>query len=60
VFEFLEQGNDPYIAKEPIFETPWKLPTIRRDLLKLENQLPMFVLQKIYEITTFDSNAVSQ
>ena len=39
--------------KEPIFETRWMLPTIARDLLMLENQLPMFVLHKIFELTTF-------
>ena len=39
--------------KEPIFETRWMLPTIARDLLMLENQLPLFVLHKIFELTTF-------
>lgn len=38
--------------KEPIFETRWMLPTIARDLLMLENQLPKFVPQKIFELTT--------
>jgi hypothetical protein len=57
VFEFLEQGNDRHIVEEPIFEKRWMLPNICRDLLLLENQLPMFVLQKIYEITTFDNEA---
>ncbi|KAK7813428.1 upf0481 protein [Quercus suber] len=38
--------------EEPIFETRWMLPTIAHDLLMLENQLPMFVLQKIFELTT--------
>ncbi|XP_023884806.1 UPF0481 protein At3g47200 [Quercus suber] len=41
------------VVKEPIFETRWMLPTIARDLLMLENQLPLFVLQKIFELTTF-------
>nr|XP_023921898.1 uncharacterized protein LOC112033349 [Quercus suber] len=44
-----------YLGKdmeEPIFETRWMLPTIAHDLLMLENQLPMFVLQKIFELTT--------
>ena len=40
-------------VKEPIFETRWMLPTIARDLLTLENQLPLFVLQRIFELTTF-------
>lgn len=29
------------------------LPTIGRDLLMLENQLPMFILQKVYDLTNF-------
>ena len=40
--------------EEPIFETRWMLPTIAHDLLMLENQLPMFVLQKIFELTTIE------
>ncbi|KAF5469628.1 hypothetical protein F2P56_013686 [Juglans regia] len=43
--------------KEPIFETRWMLPNISRDLLLLENQLPMFVLQKIFELTTLKGEA---
>ncbi|KAJ1393074.1 hypothetical protein SESBI_35252 [Sesbania bispinosa] len=33
----------------------WMLPTIRRELIMLENQLPLFVLTKLFEIT-IDSN----
>ncbi|XP_022726485.1 UPF0481 protein At3g47200-like [Durio zibethinus] len=29
----------------------WMLPTLRRDLIMLENQLPLFVLQKLFELT---------
>lgn len=39
-------------VKEPIFGTRWMLPVMGRDLLMLENQLPMFVLQKIYKETS--------
>ncbi|KAI6682388.1 hypothetical protein NL676_036269 [Syzygium grande] len=39
--------------EEPIFATRWMLPNITRDLLMLENQLPFFVLQEIYKLTTF-------
>jgi hypothetical protein len=54
----LEQGNDQEALEEPILETRWMVPNIGRDLLLLENQIPMFVLQKIYEITTtFDNEA---
>ncbi|KAG7945514.1 hypothetical protein I3843_15G155800 [Carya illinoinensis] len=36
---------------EPLFKTRWMQTNISRDLLLLENQLPMFVLQKIFELT---------
>ncbi|MBA0817874.1 hypothetical protein Gohar_021740, partial [Gossypium harknessii] len=29
----------------------WMLPTLRRDVIMLENQLPLFVLQKLFELT---------
>ncbi|RHN73382.1 hypothetical protein MtrunA17_Chr2g0297831 [Medicago truncatula] len=29
----------------------WMLPTIRREMIMLENQLPMFVLTKLFELT---------
>ncbi|XVE48480.1 hypothetical protein DITRI_Ditri01bG0005200 [Diplodiscus trichospermus] len=29
----------------------WMLPTLRRDLIMLENQIPLFVLQKLFELT---------
>ncbi|KAM5579557.1 UPF0481 protein [Rosa sericea] len=29
----------------------WMLPTLRRDLIKLENQLPLFVLRKLFQLT---------
>jgi hypothetical protein len=47
----LDQGNDDAEEEEPILETRWMVPNIGRDLLLLDNQLPMFVLQKIYDIT---------
>ncbi|ESW10820.1 hypothetical protein PHAVU_009G240500 [Phaseolus vulgaris] len=32
--------------------SPWMLPIIRREMLMLENQLPMFVLNKLFELTS--------
>ena len=52
MLDILLQGRRVVKEKEPIIETRWMLPNIGRDLLMLENQLPMFVLQKIYDITT--------
>ncbi|XP_030968669.1 UPF0481 protein At3g47200-like [Quercus lobata] len=40
------------IVGDPIFRTRWKLPVIRLDLVKLENQLPFFVLQELYMLTS--------
>ncbi|KAG2668453.1 hypothetical protein I3760_15G161700 [Carya illinoinensis] len=37
---------------EPFFKTRWARTNISRDLLLLENQLPMFVLNEIFELTT--------
>lgn len=37
-------------VEDPIFTTRWMLRTLQRDLLKLENQLPFFVLEKLYEL----------
>ncbi|XP_030456470.2 UPF0481 protein At3g47200-like [Syzygium oleosum] len=51
------QDEEGQFVEEPIFATRWMLPNITRDLLMLENQLPMFVLQEIYNLTTFDKNA---
>ena len=36
--------------EEPIFGTRWMLSIIGRDLLNLENQLPMFVLKTMYHL----------
>lgn len=43
------QGKE---VDEPIFGTRWMQPNIGRDLLMLENQLPMFVLNEIYTLTS--------
>lgn len=44
--------QSPGVATEydPIFTNPWTLTALRRDLLLLENQLPFFVLEKLYEL----------
>ncbi|WVZ20523.1 hypothetical protein V8G54_007845 [Vigna mungo] len=36
--------------------SPWMLPIIRREMIMLENQLPMFVLSKLFELTSVDSS----
>ncbi|CAM8992421.1 unnamed protein product [Rhodiola kirilowii] len=39
---------------DAIFTTRWMLRTLQRDLLMLENQLPFFVLEELYELTKLD------
>ncbi|KAI6682389.1 hypothetical protein NL676_036270 [Syzygium grande] len=51
------QDEEGQFVEESIFATRLMLPNITRDLLMLENQLPMFVLQEIFNLTTFDQNA---
>ncbi|KAF6153872.1 hypothetical protein GIB67_001105 [Kingdonia uniflora] len=36
---------------DPIFTTRWMLRMLQRDLLMLENQLPFFVLQELFNLT---------
>ncbi|XP_030969875.1 UPF0481 protein At3g47200-like [Quercus lobata] len=44
--------SEKEILDDPIFRTRWKLPVIRLDLVKLENQLPLFGLQELYLLTS--------
>ncbi|XP_056167781.1 UPF0481 protein At3g47200-like [Syzygium oleosum] len=44
------------IEDDPILTNPWILTTLRRDLLLLENQLPFFVLEKLYELINNKNN----
>ncbi|KAL5790508.1 hypothetical protein ACOSQ2_005396 [Xanthoceras sorbifolium] len=44
----------PIDPEDPIFKMDWILPFVMRDLLKLENQIPFFVLEKLYEISVPD------
>ncbi|KAF3441140.1 hypothetical protein FNV43_RR15051 [Rhamnella rubrinervis] len=47
LFEMSNKGLD---VEEPIFGTRWMLSIIGRDLLNLENQLPMFVLKTMSDL----------
>ncbi|KAI6690297.1 hypothetical protein NL676_027125 [Syzygium grande] len=44
------------IEDDPILTNPQILTTLRRDLLLLENQLPFFVLEKLYELINNKNN----
>ncbi|KAF5179183.1 hypothetical protein FRX31_031229 [Thalictrum thalictroides] len=39
---------------DPIFTTRWMLRTLQRDLLMLENQIPFFVLEELFKLTSID------
>ncbi|KAK7303889.1 hypothetical protein RJT34_14807 [Clitoria ternatea] len=45
-----EFGQVPYISR-------WMLQIIRRELIMLENQLPLFVLTKLFELTSASSSS---
>ncbi|KAL5158273.1 UPF0481 protein [Glycine soja] len=38
----------------PHLSSTWMLPIIRREMIMLENQLPMFLLSKLFELTSTD------
>ncbi|KAJ7004799.1 hypothetical protein NC653_009593 [Populus alba x Populus x berolinensis] len=40
---------------DPVFEVPWILPCIETDTMLLENQLPFFVLLKLFTMTSGQS-----
>ncbi|KAJ0806429.1 hypothetical protein HanPI659440_Chr02g0089341 [Helianthus annuus] len=39
---------------DPIFKMAWVSPFLMRDILRIENQIPFFVLQKLYEASKGD------
>lgn len=45
--------QDPH---DPLFSTPWIVSHLMRDLLLIENQIPMFVLQEIYKLSKSPSD----
>ncbi|KAF8394027.1 hypothetical protein HHK36_020229 [Tetracentron sinense] len=53
-----------YSKGDPIFGTRGVLPCIQRDMLMLENQIPLFLLDKLYTLTltcnSEENNSVSQ
>ncbi|KAG6628141.1 UPF0481 protein At3g47200-like [Carya illinoinensis] len=56
IVELLRFYEKKYVG-EPFFKTRWTQTNISRDLLLLENQLPMFVLKEIFELTTLTGEA---
>ncbi|MED6116545.1 hypothetical protein PIB30_101255 [Stylosanthes scabra] len=52
--EFYELENNK-LNLVPDFSR-WMLPAIRREMIMLENQIPLFVLRKLFEITNTNAN----
>ncbi|KAH7862159.1 hypothetical protein Vadar_000878 [Vaccinium darrowii] len=47
----LGSSDVPIEEHDPIFGRPWLIPVLIKDLLKLENQLPFFVLESLFDLT---------
>ncbi|KAK9066781.1 hypothetical protein SSX86_014104 [Deinandra increscens subsp. villosa] len=48
IVELLREND---FSKNSVLIRRWMLPVLQRDLIMLENQLPMFVLNNVYELT---------
>ncbi|KAK6944396.1 Protein of unknown function DUF247, plant [Dillenia turbinata] len=46
-----KRTNNKDEVNDPIFATHWMVPSIRHDLVMLENQLPLFVRQEVFDLT---------
>ncbi|KAF5464937.1 hypothetical protein F2P56_014974 [Juglans regia] len=45
-------------GRDPIFDMDWMFDSIVRDLLLFENQLPFFVLTKLFEMSEFGGDSI--
>ncbi|KAL3499836.1 hypothetical protein ACH5RR_038929 [Cinchona calisaya] len=52
LFRMSGRRSQGKLADDPIFETNWMPIHLGRDMLLLENQLPLFVLQELFELTS--------
>ncbi|XP_014492766.2 UPF0481 protein At3g47200-like [Vigna radiata var. radiata] len=55
IVQLLRELSKCEFRKVPPSLSPWMLPIIRYEMIMLENQLPMFVLNKLFELTSADS-----
>nr|XP_043618039.1 UPF0481 protein At3g47200-like [Erigeron canadensis] len=51
IIELLRETKEVDFRKKSIHIKRWMLPVLQRDLIMLENQLPLFVLNKVYDLT---------
>ncbi|KAK9266370.1 hypothetical protein L1049_007343 [Liquidambar formosana] len=57
---FLRSRSRQDVTEEdPIFQNDWMVPTIRRDLALLENQIPFFVLKELFETIAEENKALN-
>ncbi|GJZ47649.1 UPF0481 protein-like protein [Tanacetum coccineum] len=59
VVELLRETKEIDFSKKSILIRRWMLPVLQRDLIMLENQLPLFVLNKVYELTSSEDTEES-
>ncbi|KAK9289639.1 hypothetical protein L1049_007797 [Liquidambar formosana] len=46
---FLRSWLRDFTEEDPIFHNAWMVPTIRHDLALLENQIPFFILEELFD-----------
>ncbi|KAF5792231.1 hypothetical protein HanXRQr2_Chr09g0403701 [Helianthus annuus] len=56
IIQLLRETREIDFSKKSMQIQRWMLPVLQRDLIMLENQLPMFVLNKVYDLTTSSSS----
>ncbi|KAJ4832194.1 hypothetical protein Tsubulata_009019 [Turnera subulata] len=56
----LNHCEDDFDEGDPIFSRPWLIPVLIRDLLKLENQLPYFVLHSLFTMSRLGTDEGSK
>nr|XP_043616277.1 UPF0481 protein At3g47200-like [Erigeron canadensis] len=52
IIQLLRETKEIHFSKKSSHIKRWMLPVLQRDLIMLENQLPLFVLNKVYDLTS--------
>ncbi|KAB2607753.1 hypothetical protein D8674_010921 [Pyrus ussuriensis x Pyrus communis] len=60
IIELFLQMSKTSDVGQPILRRPGLVPIVTRDLLKLQNQLPFFVLEKLFEISSLGTEQLLQ
>ncbi|KAJ4783606.1 hypothetical protein LUZ62_034852 [Rhynchospora pubera] len=60
IIEFLMKLYYPIGESDVIFHVGWVLPIIRNDLLLLENQIPFFIIQELFNLLICSDQASAQ